>query len=115
MTLVVATGVHEVGQGVGGTGGRWGMARGGWGRWGRGQVWPRLGMIGEGGVLGQNSVFWDLNKHYGPKKTRLNPENTVWTVKNTFRTHKIQFETPKRHFRPQKTPFRPKNHLSGLE
>ena len=52
MTLVVATGVHEAGQGVGGTGDRGGTARGEWGRWGRGQVWPRPGMIGEGDFFG---------------------------------------------------------------
>ena len=33
-----------MGQGVGGSGGRWGTARG---RWGKGRVLPRLGTIVE--------------------------------------------------------------------
>ena len=55
VVLVVGTGSYEVGAGwVGGTGGRGhgGKVGHGWG-W----VWPRVGMIGEGGVLGPDSAF----------------------------------------------------------
>ena len=44
-------------QGVGGAGGRWGTAGVGGGRWGKRWVWPRVGMIGEGGVLGPDCAF----------------------------------------------------------
>ena len=38
--------------------GEWrGTAGGEWGRWGKRWVWPRVGVIGEGGVLGPNSAF----------------------------------------------------------